>query len=507
MRTRGGGRYLVVPGFAGRLFRNGCFLPPELVRSRSVLKTTPTRRVDRVELACGLVVVVKTYPPRPGWERFLAAGARWFLRDREWRNGRRMAAAGLPCAEPLATGRRPREGGGGERVLVMRHVAGATDLAAHAVPSPCGVGMRRELAAVLGGLVRRLHEAGVRLDDPHQRNFLVRGAASQPEVIPVDLRDVRCLRRPLGPAARRRNLLLLYQTLGLLGTRSLRLRFLKAYLPGASRGEIREWARWLEVHGAARHRRYARRRASAALGTNRRFYRRRAGALRWHVLRGTEDAALREVLEDPAACFEHPDRVLKSGRSCTVVVRGSWVVKRYNQKRVSRRFVDRLRRSRARRTMVTAFSLEIAGIPTPPVVAAGEERRGGLVARGYAVTPYLGDAEMIDRRLATLAGSDRTALLQQAAELVARLHLVGFRHRDLKAGNVMVTRDGGLQLVDLDGVHAVREAPESGCAEDLERLFQDLRARAGLTREEERFLREAYRAAREGLPAPERMHA
>jgi tRNA A-37 threonylcarbamoyl transferase component Bud32 len=225
--------------------------------------------------------------------------------------------------------------------------------------------------------------------------------------------------------------------------------------------------------------------------------RRRRGDVSWHVRRSLLVPSLERLLEDPELAFREPDAVLKEGRSSTVVAWGSWVVKRVNQKRWRNRVLDRFRPGRAPRALRTAFRLEISSIPAAPVAAAGQRTEAGLVTRGYLVSEWIQGARHADAALAAGSAADRRRLLQGIAGLVARIHDAGLSHRDLKAGNVLVTADGALRLVDLDGLREVHPVGAHRAARDLARLVRDLRGRIAI--EEEALLLGAYVRARAGV--------
>ena len=154
--------------------------------------------------------------------------------------------------------------------------------------------------------------------------------------------------------------------------------------------------------------------------------------------------------------------------------------------------LDRLRLGKARHAIRMAFLLEISGIPTPRVAAAGRRLVGGVVERSYVVTERVPGGSHVDRALCALEGEARQGLLRATGELVGRLHREGLAHRDLKAGNLLVADDGSLVLVDLDGVRSRRSVTLSRASRDLARLFRDLRARAAVTRDDEGTLLGAW---------------
>ena len=88
---------------------------------------------------------------------------------------RAIAARGVPTIEPLAFGE--RIGQPGESFLITRSLVGAVPLQAYldtAMPAL----PRQALARELGRFVARLHAAGVRHDDLHQGNILIRDRKS-----------------------------------------------------------------------------------------------------------------------------------------------------------------------------------------------------------------------------------------------------------------------------------------------------------------------------------------
>ena len=70
--------------------------------------------------------------------------------------------------------------------------------------------------------------------------------------------------------------------------------------------------------------------------------------------------------------------------------------------------------------------------------------------------PHAQNSADLDRVLPALAEEARAALCAQLGALVAELHTSGFRQRDLKAPNLLVTPDGALVLLDLEGVRRSR---------------------------------------------------
>lgn len=493
VRDPSGTRWHVVDTWRERLFIDDVFLPEELVRQREVLKETSSRTVERFALASGESLVVKRYPHRAGLEglkRLLPHGAA----RSEWENGRTLRDLGVPCAEPVAYGRFPgSDTEPASEVLVTVAIEDSSDLADLWREDVLDPTERRELVRAFARLIRTLHDAGVAHEDPHLKNFLAGRRGDVWEVVPIDLRRLKTGAR-LGPAGRDANLLLLYQTMGLVVSRADRLRFLSTYL-GGDAGQRRAHASRLEDEGERQVRRYRRRRAAAALGSNSRFQVLDVAGVRWHVRKELRDEGVDLVLADPESAFEAPDEVLKEGGSAQVVVKDGWVVKRIRAKRRRQLVLDRVRRGKAVRAFQRAFLLELSGIATPRVAAAGKRVEAGVVRRSYLVCERVPDARHVDVALVEAEPETRPTVVAATGALIGALHAQRIAHRDLKAGNIVVDAEGRPWLVDLDGLSLRRVVTPPRAAHDLARLFRDLRARAATTTEEERALVVAYARA------------
>ncbi len=152
---------------------------------------------------------------------------------------------------------------------------------------------------------------------------------------------------------------------------------------------------------------------------------------------------------------------------------------------------------RARRAARVAGALHAAGVPVPPPWAVVEG------PSGCALVSALAAGEGADRVCADAPGPLRRAAAAALGRLCGALHAAGFRHRDLKAANILVAAGGpggaaSAQLVDVDGARRTFRLSLSRRARDLARLAASL-VPAGLRRTDcARFAR-AYAAAA-GLP-------
>src|SRR5206468_1566795 len=129
--------------------------------------------------------------------------------------------------------------------------------------------LRQLLAKALGEFLARMHQAGVVHADLHPGNLLLRlDREGRPHLYLVDLADVR-VGAPLGRKACQDNLVVLNRWFALRASRTDRLRFWRAYDPGA-RADART-PRDLEERTLASNLTFWRRRDPRCLADNRCF--------------------------------------------------------------------------------------------------------------------------------------------------------------------------------------------------------------------------------------------
>src|SRR5262249_23104057 len=95
--------------------------------------------------------------------------------------------------------------------------------------------LRKLVAVELGKLVARLHGAGIRHDDLHAANILIRMREDRPELFLIDLNAVK-VGSALGWRDRRTNLVLLNRWFVRRWSRADRLRFWRAYYEASGLG-------------------------------------------------------------------------------------------------------------------------------------------------------------------------------------------------------------------------------------------------------------------------------
>jgi len=140
----------------------------------------------------------------------------------------------------------------------------------------------------------------------------------------------------------------------------------------------------------------------------------------------------------------------------------------------------RARRLRSLSAFRSAEALLARELATPEPLAVLETRGPGS-CEALLVTRYVEGFGPWDH---LHGGGEPDRLVESLASALARLHASGFRHRDLKASNLLLREDhAGLALLwtDLDGLRHLGSVPAVLRARDLARLsmsFESAEARA-----------------------------
>jgi tRNA A-37 threonylcarbamoyl transferase component Bud32 len=135
-------------------------------------------------------------------------------------------------------------------------------------------------------------------------------------------------------------------------------------------------------------------------------------------------------------------------------------IKRFTSDSWSRGIIERLRGSRAARSLKAASLLTSAGFSCPKLIGAAEMHSSGAIRSSYLVTEPLASAQtfsiFIDRRQSpsrqTVAW--RTRILAMVAAEVRRMHDAGIFTSDLQETNLMLeerNNETRIYFVDLDG--------------------------------------------------------
>jgi hypothetical protein len=483
----------VAPEWADVLLPSGEGSPLDALaagRDGRTVKLGEGRRIVRVELA-GRGLFVKQYTgtrrlrrlPRKEWR--LARWARHVgLATAEpvaacWQGGAVFITAESPSARPLGDliysenfdppaddeppcpGHRPPE-------LVRMHRRRRRTAGAH-VPDA------RTLAAMLARLVADLHGLGLRHTDFHPNNLLVIGGPG-PHVSGDDgarstgasgawrleLLDLPALEEMPGSRSVVDHLVQLNHFFEPLATRTERYRVVKA-LEGLAL-TVEGGARKIEASTGRYRRRFYARRDRRCLRASKYFAKVRSG--RFVGMAAADWAARLPAGEDDLARALEIDRYVKrssGGESGWATVDGCCVfVKRETEAGWRRshgpwpRVVeDWCRGSRAERAWRRGHALLVRGVGTARPLVWVDRRHGAAGRQGFLVTESLDAHRPLDQVLAELGGRERAGCIETVAREIRRLHDSGLSHRDLKAQNILLRRDGAqwrVALVDLDGL-------------------------------------------------------
>ena len=142
---------------------------------------------------------------------------------------------------------------------------------------------------------------------------------------------------------------------------------------------------------------------------------------------------------------------------------------RFNEKAFHSRLRYIINPSRGYWCALIAEQIEKSGLHTPRVLAVGDRRRLGLVSDSYIITEFLADAKTADEVL--LSQPNSLALLEQAGQLLKRLHSCGITHGDIKLSNFYVLGDE-MGFWDLDSAMMFSSFPsQKWIVRDLGRLL------------------------------------
>jgi tRNA A-37 threonylcarbamoyl transferase component Bud32 len=246
--SAGGFRWHVTPRFRDLLLGPAGLRLDEWLRAGQahIVKQGPHRIVYHVQLA-GLSFYVKRnlLIDRAGWLRQLIRPSK---ARTEYERARGVAERGLPTYVPLAFGEEQAFLGAGESIIVTEALTRTHELNVFAVdflaalPAPRQARLRQRLAFELGKFLARLHEAGVRHDDIHPGNILVRlEPHDRLALFLIDLNAVH-LGETLTWKESQENLVVLNRWFVLRASRGDRCRFWNAYrqernLAGARTGQ------------------------------------------------------------------------------------------------------------------------------------------------------------------------------------------------------------------------------------------------------------------------------
>jgi tRNA A-37 threonylcarbamoyl transferase component Bud32 len=218
------------------------------------------------------------------------------------------------------------------------------------------------------------------------------------------------------------------------------------------------------------------------------------GGLLWRVRADAFDL-VQPVCADVELAITNAPKLYKNSPNVTVAsIRSSQplVVRRMNYGQFRHRLKDFFRGSRARRAFDRGLHLERAGLPTPRMLAVAEVRRFRWPVAAYVISDEVPAAQTLAAAVRKPGVSARS-LAERLAPVLARLHDCGFVHRDLKPSNILL--DGGFNpwLIDMDGLHFVKNVTAPQVVRDLRVLATVLNQRPQLRPVALRFLVRYYR--------------
>jgi len=515
----------------------------------TVVKQGPHRVVWRVQLADGQIIYVKhnLLPDVRAWLRQLVRPSKSRM---EFDRAVAVASRGVPTVEPLALGERRTILGACDSYLVTRALENTETLNSFLastlapMPAPRHSRIRKRLATAIGEFVARLHDAGIRHDDLHAANILVR--LSDTDDIKLFLIDLNAVR--LSPAldwqTSRDNLVLVARWFAPRVSRADRLRFWRAYYqarkfgawPRGSHGHREHFVKAGEVERCALESTltFWKNRDPRCFRSNKYFRRIRWPGVIGHAVADFDAHELAAFLADPDAPFRQPGiKLYKDSRGSTVAeidcvhagTQRSFIYKRFRVGSWTDPLASLVRPSPALRSWKFGHGFRERCLPTARPLMVLHRAKAGMHREAYLLTEKIDNALDLHRfasHLATMPPEQSRPRIRIAVDAVARalrhLHHWRLSHRDLKATNLIISLDLDRPLapflpvdavapgvpipsllplpawpvwfIDLAGVRQHTRLPRSRRIQNLARLHASFHQSRQLTRTDKlRFLR------------------
>ncbi|MFO7883899.1 MAG: lipopolysaccharide kinase InaA family protein [Desulfobacteraceae bacterium] len=301
-------------------------------------------------------------------------------------------------------------------------------------------------------LLARLHGAGLRHNDLHLDNFLVKHDdlyALDGAAIEEIFQDA-----PLKKNDSLKNLAVIFAQLGL-RDRKLYQDLVACYCAARNFKDMNQLPKILEeqirVRQKVRISRYLKKiyRESTETVCRKTFFEYTL-CKRVHYTPAMED-----FLKDPDVAFDVPGTLLLNSGNSTSVVRfkvddQDIVVKRYNVKNFVHGLRLAFKKSRGNRSWFWAHLLLEYGIRTPRPIAMKEIRWGPFRNRAYLICEYIEGMSAEDYFKGVLS-KDKKETSQNILHLFDRLADLRVSHGDMKASNIMI-HDGRALLIDFDSM-------------------------------------------------------
>lgn len=188
----------------------------------------------------------------------------------------------------------------------------------------------------------------------------------------------------------------------------------------------------------------------------------------------------RQFLKSPEDYISEESVYLKRGNTSTVFTTTvndiSLVVKRYNIKSFAHHLKRCLRKTRAANSWENAHRLKLLGINTPEPKAIIEKRRIFLKCESYFIASLIDGDTLSTYFKKQQSVEDVQRMVEKVAQLFQRLYKASLSHGDLKATNIIVSKDEPF-LLDLDSMkwHASEKSLEKSKQRDINRFLQNWR--------------------------------
>ena len=319
------------------------------------------------------------------------------------------------------------------------------------------------------------HEAGLKQDDPHLRNFLLTG--DNIYTIDGDAVNTRNMGKPLSVPESLENLGLFFA--------QLYPRF-DGLVPKAFQLYVEKRGWPVENDLSARLlKNVLRQRNSRKKAYLKKVYRECSAfvcQMAWNRFMACDrvfyNEAMVSFLADPDQVMDS-GKVLKKGNTSTltvVEVNGqNMVVKRYNIKNAWHGFKRSFRPSRAWVSWRNAHRLASMGIPTPKPVALLEKRLGPFRSTAYFITEHVDGVDAYRLFHSDRArGINTESIVAWFGRLFQMLADASISHGDSKATNYIVA-ENGLSITDLDAMreHRFKGGFRRAFRRDLARFMQN----------------------------------
>lgn len=448
----------------------------------TIIKKGPHRIVYRVQLG-SLCFFVK-HNLTHDWRAWLRNWVRPNKARIEYDCAIALSERGIQTVIPLGIGEPVSRLGNGESFLLTYALEQTATLQQYLLDRLQGTSgveharIRQKLATRLGDWIARLHAAGVRHNDFHAGNILVREKEGDIELFLIDLNAVK-LTGPLSWEQSRANLVMLNRWFSLRSSRSDRFRFWRAYFARWQKQETANRGQTAKIIAQDVERRtllsnldFWRSRDERCLEKNRYYRKLKVKRVTGHVVSELDVNELRALMTDPDAPFlREGARIIKDSRSSTVCemdltihgIRQPVIYKRFRVTRWHDPFRSLLRPSEAIRSWVNGQGLCERALPTPRPLAVFHKSHLGLQTDGYLITEKVENASTLVQAVKeseSVPGPEgkaaRRALIVETARILRIFHRYCLGHRDLKASNLLVsseprklTHPGGDSVVGL----------------------------------------------------------